>query len=195
MAGVLAAIAFVTYVFVYTPLKRRTTASLLVGAVPGAIPPLIGWSAATGIIDVPGLLLFATLFLWQVPHFLAIALFRRREFARAGLVVQPNEAGGDRAARLNIVQYTAALVAVSLMFNPFRVAHGMYFAVAAGSGRDLPGSRSQRPAPRLLPAMGPRRVPRFNRLSGRAAVGARHRPRAFRLTRRGETACRAPLDT
>ena len=130
----LAAIAFVTYVFVYTPLNRRTTASLVVGAVPGAIPPLIGWSAATGIIDVPGLLLFATLFLWQVPHFLAIALFRRREFARAGLVVQPNEAGGDRAARLNIVQYTAALVAVSLMFNPFRVAHGMYFAVAAGSG-------------------------------------------------------------
>src|SRR6202011_2859182 len=108
ITGLLAAIALVSYVIVYTPLKRRTTASLLVGAVPGAIPPLIGWSAATRIIDVPGLLLFATLFLWQVPHFLAIALFRRREFARAGLVVQPNEAGGGRAARPNRVQDTAA---------------------------------------------------------------------------------------
>ncbi len=134
LPGLLAAFALVTYAFVYTPLKRRTTASLLVGAIPGAIPPLIGWTAATGRIDPPGLLLFALLFLWQVPHFLAIALFRRNEFARAGLLVQPNEPGGDRQARLNVVQYTAALVAVSLMFIPFGVGDRIYFAVAASSG-------------------------------------------------------------
>jgi protoheme IX farnesyltransferase len=80
------------------------------------------------------LVLFAILFLWQVPHFLAIALFRRAEFARAGLLVQPNEPGGGREARRNVVQYSAALVAVSLMFVPLGVAGGAYFAVAAISG-------------------------------------------------------------
>jgi len=132
--GLLAALALVTYAFVYTPLKRHTTASLLVGAVAGAIPPLIGWTAATGSIELPALLLFAFLFLWQVPHFLAIALFRRQEFARAGLLVQPNEPRGERDARFNVVRYTAALVVVSLMFVPLGVAGGMYLAVAASSG-------------------------------------------------------------
>ena len=81
------------------------------GAVPGAIPPLIGWTAATEHLDLPGVLLFAVMFLWQVPHFLAITLFRKDEYARAGLVVQPNQPGGDREARMNIVRYTVALVA------------------------------------------------------------------------------------
>ncbi|MFL5312197.1 MAG: heme o synthase [Myxococcales bacterium] len=134
LPGLLAALALVSYAFVYTPLKRRTTASLLVGAVAGAIPPLIGWTAVTGSIDAPALVLFAILFLWQVPHFLAIALFRRAEFARAGLLVQPNEPGGGRQTRRNVVQYSAALVAVSLMFVPLGVAGRTYFAVAACSG-------------------------------------------------------------
>lgn len=134
LPGLLAALALVTYALVYTPLKRRTTASLLVGAVAGAIPPLIGWTAVTGSIDTPALVLFAILFLWQVPHFLAIALFRRAEFARAGLLVQPNEPSGEREARRNVVQYSAALIAVSLMFVPLGVAGGAYFAVAAISG-------------------------------------------------------------
>jgi heme o synthase len=134
LPGLLAALALVIYALVYTPLKRRTTASLLVGAVAGAIPPLIGWTAVTGSIDAPALVLFAILFLWQVPHFLAIALFRRAEFARAGLLVQPNEPGGGRQTRRNVVQYTAALIAVSLMFVPLGVAGGAYFAVAAISG-------------------------------------------------------------
>jgi protoheme IX farnesyltransferase len=132
--GLLAAFALVTYAFVYTPLKRHTTVSLLVGAVAGAIPPLIGWTAVTGSIDRPALLLFAFVFLWQVPHFLAIALFRRQDFARAGLLVQPNEAHGERDARFNVVLYTAALVAVSLLFVPLGVAGGVYLAVAASSG-------------------------------------------------------------
>jgi len=70
------------------------------------------------------------MFLWQVPHFLAITLFRREEYARAGLVVQPNEPGGEREARRNIVRYTVALVAVSLLFVPLGVGRGFYFATA-----------------------------------------------------------------
>jgi len=132
--GELAAIALVSYVLIYTPMKRRTAASLLVGAVAGAMPPLIGWTAATGRFDLPGLLLFAILFLWQVPHFLAITLLRRREFARAGLIVQPNEPAGEREARRNIVLYTVALIAVSLMFIPLGVGGMVYLVSAVGSG-------------------------------------------------------------
>ena len=111
-------------------MKRQTAASLLVGALPGAIPPLIGWTAATERLDLPGILLFAVMFLWQVPHFLAITLFRKEDYARAGLVVQPNEPGGEREARANIVRYTVALVAVSLLFVPLGVGRGAYLAVA-----------------------------------------------------------------
>src|SRR5207302_135011 len=104
--------------------------TVLIGALPGAIPPLIGWTAATGRLDLPGVLLFAVMFLWQVPHFLAITLFRKEEYAKAGLIVQPNEPGGERAARTNIVRYTVALVGVSLLFVPLGVGRGAYLAVA-----------------------------------------------------------------
>ena len=130
LPGLLASIALVSYVLLYTPMKRQTATALLIGALPGAIPPLIGWTAATERLDLPGVLLFAVMFLWQVPHFLAITLFRKEEYARAGLVVQPNEPGGEREARANIVRYTVALVAVSLLFVPIGVAHGAYLASA-----------------------------------------------------------------
>jgi heme o synthase len=130
LPGLLASVALVSYVLLYTPMKRRTATALLVGALPGAIPPLIGWTAATERLDLPGVLLFAVMFLWQVPHFLAITLFRKEEYARAGLVVQPNEPGGEREARANIVRYTVALVAVSLLFVPLGVGREAYLAVA-----------------------------------------------------------------
>lgn len=134
LPGLLASIALVSYVLLYTPMKRQTAAALLVGALPGAIPPLIGWTAATGRLDLPGVLLFAVMFLWQVPHFLAITLFRKEEYARAGLVVQPNEPGGESAARMNIVRYTVALVAVSLLFVPIGTAHVAYLVTALLAG-------------------------------------------------------------
>jgi len=130
LPGLLASIALVSYVLLYTPMKRQTATALLVGALPGAIPPLIGWTAATERLDLPGVLLFAVMFLWQVPHFLAITLFRKAEYARAGLVVQPNEPGGDREARANIVRYTVALVAVSLLFVPIGVGRSAYLLAA-----------------------------------------------------------------
>jgi protoheme IX farnesyltransferase len=134
LPGLLASVALVSYVLLYTPMKRHTAAALLIGAIPGAIPPLIGWTAATDSIDLPGVLLFAVMFLWQVPHFLAITLFRREEYARAGLVVQPNEPGGEREARRNIVRYTVALVGVSLLFVPLGVGRTLYFATALLAG-------------------------------------------------------------
>jgi protoheme IX farnesyltransferase len=130
LPGLLASIALVSYVLLYTPMKRHSAASLLVGALPGAIPPLIGWTAVTGRLDLPGVLLFAVMFLWQVPHFLAITLFRKDDYARAGLIVQPNEPGGERAARVNIVRYTVALVAVSLLFVPIGFGHLAYLVTA-----------------------------------------------------------------
>jgi protoheme IX farnesyltransferase len=130
LTALLAVLANVAYVLAYTPMKQRSHHALLVGAVPGAIPPLLGWTAATGRIESAGLILFSVLFLWQVPHFLAIALFRREEYARAGLVVMPNVAG-MRAVKHAIVRWSMALVGASLLLVPLGVAHGGYFAFAA----------------------------------------------------------------
>jgi protoheme IX farnesyltransferase len=133
MTGLLAAIALLSYVLLYTPMKRRSPDALLVGAVPGAIPPLLGWSAVRGTVDVPGLLLFLVMFLWQVPHFLAIATFRRDDYARAGLKVL-NVVRGDRVARHHIVRYLAALVLVSLLLVPFGIGGTAYFIAALALG-------------------------------------------------------------
>ncbi len=133
LTALLAVLANVSYVLAYTPMKQRSHHALLVGAVPGAIPPLLGWTAATGRIDAAGVVLFAVLFLWQVPHFLAITLFRREDYARAGLVVMPNVTG-TRDVKHAIVRYSLALVGASLLLVPLRIAHVGYFVVAAALG-------------------------------------------------------------
>jgi protoheme IX farnesyltransferase len=129
ITGLLAAFALVSYVAVYTPLKRRTTLSLLIGAVPGAIPPLLGWTTVAGRVEWPGVLLFGILFLWQVPHFLAIATFRREDYQRAGLKVLPVERG-DRVTRRHIVGYLAALVAVTFALVPAGIGGPLYVGAA-----------------------------------------------------------------
>lgn len=129
LAAGLASLALVTYVFAYTPLKPRTAAATLVGAVPGALPPLIGWTAMTGHIDLPGLVLFGVLFLWQIPHFLAIGLFRQAEYERAGFRILPSTAG-PAATRRQIVWYTAALLPMSLLLVPAGI-NGVLYAVVA----------------------------------------------------------------
>jgi len=131
--GLLGLMSLVTYVAVYTPLKRHTYLALLVGAVPGAIPPLLGWATVTGALGTGGLLLFAFLFLWQVPHFAAIAVFRADEYGRAGLQVVSVQ-HGERAARKMIALYTALLVATSLLFAPFGLAGRVYESLAFVSG-------------------------------------------------------------
>ena len=133
LTALLAVLANVSYVLAYTPMKQRSHHALLVGAVPGAIPPLLGWTAATNHIDAGGMVLFSVLFFWQIPHFLAIALFRRDDYARAGLVVMPNVAG-ERAVKHAIVRYLVALVAATLLLVPLGVAHRGYLVVAGVLG-------------------------------------------------------------
>jgi len=133
--ALLAVLANLLYVLAYTPLKQRSHWALQVGAVPGAIPPLLGWTAATGRVDAGAVVLFAILYFWQIAHFHAIALFRKLEYGRAGLVVLPN-VEGDEAARHSIVRHAGALVAVTLLLVPLHVAHGTYLgaAVVLGAG-------------------------------------------------------------
>ena len=140
LTAFLAVLANMLYVLAYTPLKQRSHFALHVGAVPGAIPPLLGWAAATGKVDAAGLILFAIMFIWQIPHFIAIALFRRADYARAGLVVMPNVTG-ELASRHAIVRWLFAGVAMSLLVVPLGVAHKGYLAVAAllGGGYFLYG--------------------------------------------------------
>ena len=125
-----AAFTFVSYVFVYTPLKRRTTLNTLVGAVPGALPPVIGWTAMGGQLNPEIGWLFALLFLWQVPHFLAIAWIYRDDYARAGMRMLPVvDRSGSMTAR-QMLCYSLALLPVSLTPVLWNQA-GVFFAAGA----------------------------------------------------------------
>jgi protoheme IX farnesyltransferase len=109
----LGALALVSYVLIYTPLKRRTTLNTLIGAIAGAVPPLIGWAAARGRLDGEALLLFVIVLLWQVPHFLAIAWIYRDEYGAAGLKMLPvSDSKGIETGR-QMIRYTVALIVAS----------------------------------------------------------------------------------
>jgi len=114
LAAALSAATIIVYVLIYTPLKRISAINTLVGAIPGALPPLIGWIAATGEPSLPGWVLFAILWFWQMPHFLAIAWMYREEYAGAGFIFLT---GGDEqgiATSRQILLYTACLMVVTL---------------------------------------------------------------------------------
>lgn len=104
-----------SYVLLYTPLKRMTPKATLVGAVPGAIPPMMGWAASTGSLGAEPLALFLVLFFWQLPHFLAIALLFREDYERAGFKVLPVVAPGGRATAVHATAYAAALLPAGLL--------------------------------------------------------------------------------
>ena len=125
----LTAAALTSYVLAYTPLKRITPLALFVGAIPGAIPPLIGWASVAGSLSTLAWLEFAVLFVWQLPHSLAIAIFRRDDYARAGMRVLP-VARGVRRTKIEIVLYSWLLVAVSLLPVGLGLT-GMGYAVVA----------------------------------------------------------------
>jgi protoheme IX farnesyltransferase len=129
-AAWVAAVTLISYVFFYTPLKTRSSLSTLVGAVPGALPPVIGWAAATGNIGLPAWVLFGIVFFWQMPHFLAIAWIYRDDYARAGIPLLPVlDPDGTRTAR-QALQYTLGLGPVSLMPVLVGIAGPAYAAVA-----------------------------------------------------------------
>lgn len=149
VTALLGALALGSYVLVYTPLKTRSPAALYVGAVPGALPPLMGWTAATGRIEPAGLVLFGVLFIWQLPHFLAIALYRKEDYAAAGMRTHAS-VYGDRATRRLTALWTLALVPVSFGLLPLGVAGWIYGAAAALLGglfvaKALPGLRAEEP--------------------------------------------------
>src|SRR4051794_2754634 len=114
LPAAVAAFTFLSYVFVYTPLKRLTTLNTLVGAVPGALPPVIGWTAVRGTVGPEVLTLFVIVFLWQVPHFLAIAWIYRDDYARAGLCMLPVIDRRGALSSRQMVSYCLALIPASL---------------------------------------------------------------------------------
>lgn len=129
LTALLALVALLSYVWVYTPLKRRSWTAVLVGAVPGAMPPLMGWTAVTGSIAAEGLALFGVLFLWQLPHFMAISVFRKEDYERAGIHVVPSVFGSTAAVRQSVV-YAGMLIPVSLWLVPLGAAGGVYLSAA-----------------------------------------------------------------
>ena len=130
LTSFLGALTLISYLFIYTPLKRVTWLNTAIGAVPGALPPLMGWTAARGELSGEGWSLFAILFFWQIPHFLAIAWLYRDEYAKAGFVMLPViDRDGFRTGR-QAVSHTLGLILASLMPAFFGLAGMIYFAGA-----------------------------------------------------------------
>jgi protoheme IX farnesyltransferase len=133
-AAWVAAVTLISYVLMYTPLKTRTSLSTLVGAIPGALPPVIGWAAASGTITLPAVVLFGIIFFWQMPHFLAIAWMYRADYARAGIPMLPVVDPEGRRTSQQALLYSAGLWPVSLMPLTVGLAGPVYGAVATVLG-------------------------------------------------------------
>lgn len=133
VTAALGLLALVLYVGVYTPMKQRSHWAVWVGGVPGAMPALMGWTAAMGRVDLAGLAIFGVLFFWQVPHFHAIALYRQRDYDAAGLKTLPGTHGAAAAQRA-IAIYLVVQVAISLSLAPLGVTGTAYLVTAIALG-------------------------------------------------------------
>lgn len=133
LTGLLGVVALLSYVLLYTPMKSRSPWALHVGAVPGALPPLMGWTAVRARLEGPGLALFAVLFVWQLAHFLAIAIACKDDYARASMKSVAH-VSGDAVASRHIALYSLLLLPVSLSLVPLGVAHGIYLTAAIALG-------------------------------------------------------------
>jgi protoheme IX farnesyltransferase len=141
LSAVLAAITILIYIFAYTPLKRVSTTNTLVGAIPGALPPMIGWAAARGTLDVGAWSLFAILVLWQLPHFFAIAWMYRDDYSRAGFqMISSDDRTGERSASQSVFfcmmllilgGLPAFLEVVTWWYVPIELALGGWFVAMA----------------------------------------------------------------
>ena len=157
LTGLLGLTVIAGYLFAYTPLKTRTSLSTMVGAFPGAVPPLIGWAAARGEIGLEAWVLFAILFLWQFPHFLAIAWMYREDYTRAGILMLPVVEPDGRVTGQQIVVYTVMLLPVSLLPTVLGISGKVYLygAIVLGllflySSVRAAFSKSRQEARRLL---------------------------------------------
>lgn len=130
-AAIVAALTSLSYVLVYTPLKTRTSLATLVGAVPGALPPVIGWAAASNSVTLPAIVLFGIVFFWQMPHFLAIAILYRRDYAAGGFKMLPvvDDAELSMTSRM-ILLYGLALLPASIIPSVVHMAGAVYFTAA-----------------------------------------------------------------
>jgi heme o synthase len=130
LSGLVTAVSVGSYLFLYTPLKQKTPLCVMVGAVPGALPPVTGWAAASGGLALEAWVLFAILFLWQIPHSLSIVVLYREDYARANFQLLPVlEPDGTRTGR-QIVVHSLALLAVGLLPTTLHVAGPVYFMTA-----------------------------------------------------------------
>jgi protoheme IX farnesyltransferase len=130
LAAAVALTTLLTYVAVYTPLKRRSSFGTVIGAIPGALPPIIGWAASSGALPPQAWTLFGIMFLWQLPHFLSIAWLYREDYTRAGFPMLPVLEPDGRSTGRQAVVYAAALVPFSLSPSLMGMAGGIYFAGA-----------------------------------------------------------------
>jgi protoheme IX farnesyltransferase len=130
LASVLATLTMLIYLFVYTPLKRKTPLCVLVGAFPGAMPPLIGWAAASGRLNIEAAILYAMLFLWQFPHFMAIAWMYREDYDRAGYLILPKGNARVPFVVLETLLPLFALVAISILQSPARHVAAFHYVMA-----------------------------------------------------------------
>lgn len=137
-------VAIVSYVGVYTPLKFKAPLALVVGAIPGAVPPLMGWTAVTGRFDAPALVLFGILFIWEMPHFLAIAVFRGHDYEAAGIRTVP-AVRGVAVARWQAIAWAGLMVPTSLLLIPTGVAGWTYGAAAIALGLGFVAFTLRRP--------------------------------------------------
>jgi protoheme IX farnesyltransferase len=132
ITGTLALITAFTYVAIYTPLKRRTSLATFIGAFPGAMGPLLGWTAARGRIEWPAVALFAILFVWQFPHFMAISWLYREDYARAGIRMLPVIQPDGWSTVLEALTYAVLMIPVSLLPVYLHIA-GLYYGVTAAA--------------------------------------------------------------
>jgi protoheme IX farnesyltransferase len=139
LSALLAVVTLVVYVVIYTPLKRRSEIATLIGAIPGALPPLIGWAAGAGSLSAGGWALFAIVFLWQIPHFMAIAWLYRDDYGRAGFPMLPVTDPGGRSAGRQALLYSCALLPVSLVPAVLGVSGAIYFWLALLLGAAMVG--------------------------------------------------------
>jgi protoheme IX farnesyltransferase len=157
LAALLGLFTLLTYLLIYTPLKQRSPHSTTIGSIPGAMPPLIGFAAASGTLTWDAWVLFAILFLWQFPHFYAIAWMYKEDYARAGIRMLPVVEPDGRSTARRILLYSAALIPISLMPKFFAMAGNIYLygALALGlaflyAGLRIRTDRTRQQARRVL---------------------------------------------
>lgn len=134
LSGILGTLALVLYTLVYTPMKQKSPVAVFIGAFPGAIPPMLGWVAATGELTLPAIIVFAVQFLWQFPHFWAIAWVLDDDYKKAGFYMLPSKGGRNQSSAFQILSYTLCLIPVSLIPFIFNMSGSISFWITLVCG-------------------------------------------------------------